>query len=105
MAQVTIANLTAALPAGITLDTDYATTDEGLNAVVDILDAFLAAQASVNAAAPAGERVASVVTGTAGAQQIERPLGSGTFVTAVPRSYTVTVFQRSTASENYAPLV
>lgn len=104
MAQVTIANLTAALPAGITLDTDYAAGDEGLDAVVDMLEAFRDAQATVNDGAPAGQRVASVTAGTGAPIDIENPPGSGTIITVVPRVFTVTVFQQQTISGNYAPL-
>lgn len=105
MAQVTIADLQAALPAGITLDTDYASTDEGLNAVVDILDAFLSAQAAVNDGTPAGEAVNAITVGTGAAQTLERPINSGTFIQATPKVFTVSVFQQITASTNYAPLI
>jgi hypothetical protein len=99
--QITVAELQAQLPGNITLDTDYESTAPGLLPIVNILDAYETAQTAFNTANTiAGGDITSLLVGV-GAEQIVfyPPNQTTTTVTVRPRTYSITVFQRSTVTD------
>lgn len=100
---ITVTQLSANLPAGVTLDpTAYPGTAQAIKVLVDMLDAFNKTQAEFNATAPAGTDVLSLAVGLGNEQNIFWPPGqTSTTQTVRPKTYTVTTFQRSTVSDVY----
>ena len=101
--QITVSELQAALPASITLDTDYAATSPGLLPIVNILDAYAEAQTTFNTAntVPGGD-IASLLVGLGPEQVVFYPPNqTTTTVTVRPRNYSVTIFERSTVTDVY----
>lgn len=106
--QPSVSELQAKLPAGISLDTDYAATSPALLPVVDILDAFGQAQETFNQANTVpGSDVLSFSSGVGTDQIIFWPPGQTTVTATVrPRVYTVTAFQLVALSQTdfYPPV-
>lgn len=101
--QITVAELQAQLPAGIILDTDYGATSPGLFPVVNILDAYGVAQTAFNTAntVPGGD-ITSLTVGLGPEQVVFYPPNqTTTTVTVRPRTYSITVFQRSAVTDVY----
>ncbi|NQE38594.1 hypothetical protein [Microcoleus asticus] len=101
--QITVAELQAALPTGIVLDTDYAATAPGLLPITNILDAYAAAQTTFNTAntVPGGD-ITSLLVGVGPEQVVFYPPNqTTTTVTVTPRTYSITVFQRSAVTDVY----
>lgn len=100
---ITVAELSANLPTGITLDpTAYPGTDQAIKVIVEMLDAFNKAQSDFNATAPAGTDVLSLSTGLGNEQTIFWPPGqTATTETVRPKTYSLTSFQRSVVSDVY----
>ncbi|MEG4032114.1 MULTISPECIES: hypothetical protein [unclassified Microcoleus] len=100
---ITVTQLAANLPAGVTLDpTAYPGTAQAIRVIVDLLDAFNETQAAFNATAPAGTDVLSLAVGQGNEQTIFWPPGQTTTTETVrPKTYTLTSFQRSTVSDVY----
>lgn len=99
--QITVAELQAKLPAGIALDTDYGATSPGLFPIVNILDAYEAAQTTFNATntVPGGD-ITSLNVGLGPEQVVFYPPNqTTTTVTVRPRTYSITIFQRSTVTD------
>ncbi|MEG5048661.1 hypothetical protein [Microcoleus sp. B4-C1] len=103
---ITIAELSANLPAGVTLDpTAYPGTAQAIKVLVDMLDAFNATQAAFNATAPDGSDVLSLTVGLGNEQTIFWPPGQTTTTEIVrAKTYTVTSFQQSAVTDVY-PLI
>lgn len=103
MADITNANLRAALPPGITLSpVDYPDANSCLPAVMAFLQSVEQAQITQNAAAPPGEDVQLISVGQGTEQTITRN-GSAHRVRQVSR--TVTAFERQSVSEVFPILV
>lgn len=105
--QITVAELQARLPAGITLDTDYAGTSAALFPVINILDAFAASQVAFNTAntVPGGD-ISSLTVGLGSEQVIFYPPNqTTTTVTVRPRTYSVTIFERSTVTDVFPTFI
>lgn len=100
---ITVTQLTANLPAGVTLDTTaYPGTAQAIKVLVDMLDAFNATQAAFNATAPDGTDVLSLAVGLGNEQTIFWPPGQTTTTETVrPKTYTLTSFQQSTVTDVY----
>jgi len=103
---ITVTELSANLPAGVTLDpTAYPGTAQAIKVLVDMLDAFNATQAAFNATAPNGSDVLSLTVGLGNEQTIFWPPGQTTTTEIVrAKTYTVTSFQQSAVTDVY-PLV
>jgi hypothetical protein len=100
---ITVAQLSANLPAGVTLDpTAYPGTAQAIKAVVDMLDAFNKTQSEFNATAPAGTDVLSLSVGLGNEQTIFWPPGQTTTTAVVrPKTYTLTSLQQSAITDVY----
>lgn len=100
---ITVAELSANLPAGVTLDPAvYPGTAQAIKVLVDMLDAFSKTQGEFNANAPAGTDVLSLTVGLGNEQTIFWPPGQNTTTETVrPKTYTVTSFQRSAVTDVY----
>ncbi|MEG5018262.1 MULTISPECIES: hypothetical protein [unclassified Microcoleus] len=100
---ITVTELVANLPAGVTLDPiAYPGTDQAIKVIVEMLDAFNKTQADFNAAAPNGSDVLSLAVGLGNEQSIFWPPGQNTTTETVrPKTYTLTSFQRSVVSDVY----
>lgn len=100
---ITVAQLSANLPTGVTLDpTAYPGTAQAIRVLVDLLDAFSKTQAEFNATAPDGTDVLSLGVGLGNEQTIFWPPGQTTTTETVrPKTYTLTSLQRSTVTEVY----
>lgn len=97
---VSVTELTAELPAGITLNaTNYPGANDALLAVIDVLDAFDRAQTTNNATAPAGQAVASVARAVGPETTVTIP-GVGPKVVRT-RTYTVSLFEESAVTTVY----
>lgn len=103
---ITVAELSANLPAGVTLDpTAYPGTAQAIKVLVDMLDAFNATQAAFNTTAPNGSDVLSLTVGLGNEQTIFWPPGQTTTTEVVrAKTYTVTSFQQSAVTDVY-PLI
>jgi hypothetical protein len=100
---ITVTELSANLPAGVTLDpTAYPGTSQAIKVIVEMLDAFNKTQASFNTTAPAGTDVLSLSVGLGNEQTIFWPPGqTATTETVRPKTYSLTSFQRSVVSDVY----
>ena len=100
---ITVTQLSANLPTGVTLDpTAYPGTAQAIKVLTDMLDAFSKTQAEFNAAAPAGTDVLSLGVGLGNEQTIFWPPGQTTTTEIVrPKTYTLTSLQRSTITDVY----
>jgi|GEM_PF-2298708 len=100
---ITVAQLSANLPAGLTLDpTVYPNSAQAIKVLTDILDAFGKTQNDFNATAPTGTDVLSLAVGVGNEQTIFWPPGQSSIVETVrPKTYTLTSFQRSTITDIY----
>jgi len=100
---ITVTQLAANLPAGVTLDpTAYPGTAQAIKVLTDLLDAFSKTQAEFNAAAPTGTDVLSLAVGIGNEQTIFWPPGQNvTSETVRPKTYTLTSLQRSTITDVY----
>ena len=100
---ITVAQLSANLPTGITLDpTAYPGTGQAIKVVVDLLDAFSKTQGEFNASAPAGTDVLSLAVGLGNEQTIFWPPGQNTTTAVVrPKTYTLTSLQKSAITDVY----
>jgi hypothetical protein len=100
---ITVAQLSANLPAGVTLDpTAYPGTAQAIKVVVDMLDAFNKTQSEFNATAPAGTDVLSLGVGLGNEQTIFWPPGQTTTTAVVrPKTYTLTSLQKSAITDVY----
>jgi hypothetical protein len=100
---ITVAQLSANLPTGVTLDpTAYPATAQAIKVLTDMLDAFGKTQSEFNAAAPAGTDVVSLGVGMGNEQTIFWPPGQETTTAIVrPKTYTLTSLQRSTITDVY----
>jgi len=100
---ITVTQLSANLPAGVTLDpAAYPDTAQAIRLVVDMLDAFNKTQGEFNASAPAGSDVLSLTVGLGNEQTIFWPPGQNvTTETVRPKTYTLTSLQRSTIADVY----
>jgi hypothetical protein len=68
---ITVTQFSANLPAGLTLNaTAYPAESQAIKVLIDLLDAFTAAQATFNATAPAGTDVIAVSSGLGNEQTI-----------------------------------
>ncbi len=103
---ITVTQLSANLPAGVTLDpTAYPGTAQAIKVIVDMLDAFSKTQSEFNATAPAGTDVISLNVGVGNEQTIFWPPGQNVTTAVVrPKTYTVTSLQKSAVTDVY-PLV
>lgn len=100
---ITVTQLSANLPAGVTLDpAAYPGTAQAIKFVVDVLDAFNKTQNEFNAAAPDGTDVLSLGVGLGNEQTIFWPPGqTATKEVVRPKTYTLTSLQRSIISDVY----
>jgi hypothetical protein len=100
---ITVAQLAANLPTGVTLDpAAYPDTAQAIKAVVDILEAFNKTQSEFNVAAPDGTDVISLGVGLGNEQTIFWPPGQTATTEVVrPKTYTLTSLQRSTITDVY----
>ena len=100
---ITITQLSANLPAGVTLDpTAYPGTAQAIKLLVDMLDAFSKTQSEFNATAPAGTDVLSLGVGLGNEQSIFWPPGQTTTTAIVrPKTYTLTSLQKSAVTDVY----
>jgi hypothetical protein len=100
---ITVTQLSANLPAGVTLDPAvYPATAQAIKVVTDMLDAFSKAQTEFNTAAPAGTDVLSLSVGLGNEQTIFWPPGQTTTSEIVrPKTYTLTSMQRSAITDVY----
>jgi len=100
---ITVAQLSANLPTGVTLDpAAYPDTAQAIRVLVDMLDAFSKTQGEFNATAPDGTDVLSLGVGIGNEQTIFWPPGQTTTTEIVrPKTYTLTSLQRSTITEVY----
>jgi hypothetical protein len=99
---ITVAQLSANLPTGVTLDpTAYPDTAQAIKVVTEMLDAFNKTQAEFNATAPAGTDVLSLSVGLGNEQTIFWPPGTTTTVVVRPKTYTLTSLQQSTITDVY----
>lgn len=103
---ITVTQLSANLPAGVTLDpTAYPGTAQAMKVIVDMLDAFGKTQGEFNAAAPAGTDVIALNVGVGNEQTIFWPPGQNVTTAVVrPKTYTVTSLQKSAVTDVY-PLI
>lgn len=100
---ITVTQLTANLPTGVTLDPAvYPGTAQAIKVLSDMLDAFSKTQNDFNATAPAGTDVLSLTVGLGNEQTIFWPPGqTTTTVTVRPKTYTVASFQKSAITDVY----
>lgn len=100
---ITVDQLSANLPAGVTLDpTAYPSTAQAIKVLTDMLDAFNKTQTEFNTAAPDGTDVLSLGVGLGNEQTIFWPPGQTATTEIVrPKTYTLTSLQRSTVTEVY----
>lgn len=100
---ITVTQLAANLPAGVTLDpTAYPGTAQAIKVLTDMLDAFSKSQAEFNATAPDGTDVLSLGVGLGNEQTIFWPPGQTTTTEVVrPKTYTLTSLQRSAVTDVY----
>jgi hypothetical protein len=100
---ITVAQLSANLPTGVTLDpAAYAGSAQAIKVLTDMLDAFNKTQAEFNAAAPDGTDVLSLAVGLGNEQTIFWPPGQTVTTEVVrPKTYTLTSLQRSTITDVY----
>jgi hypothetical protein len=100
---ITVTQLSANLPAGVTLDPiAYPGTGQAIKVLTDMLDAFNKSQSDFNATAPAGTDVLSLGVGLGNEQTIFWPPGQTTTTQVVrPKTYTLTSMQRSTVTDVY----
>lgn len=100
---ITVTQLSANLPAGVTLDpTAYPGTAQAIKVLTDMLDAFNKTQGEFNATAPAGMDVLSLGVGLGNEQTIFWPPGQDTTTIAVrPKTYTLTSMQKSAVTDVY----
>lgn len=100
---ITVTQLSANLPAGVTLDpTAYPGTGQAIKVLTDMLDAFNKTQGEFNATAPAGTDVVSLSVGVGNEQTVFWPPGQTTTSVVVrPRTYTLASLQKSTISDVY----
>lgn len=100
---ITVTDLSANLPTGVTLDpAAYPGTAQAIKVLTDLLDAFNKTQGEFNANAPAGSDVLSLAVGLGNEQTIFWPPGQNvTTETVRPKTYTLTSFQRSTITDVY----
>jgi hypothetical protein len=103
---ITVTQLSANLPTGVTLDpAAYPGTSQAIKVLTDMLDAFNKTQGEFNATAPAGTDVLSLSVGLGNEQTIFWPPGQTTTTTNVrPKTYTLTSLQESAVTNVY-PLV
>jgi len=103
---ITVTQLSANLPAGVTLDpTAYSGTTQAIKVLTDLLDAFNKTQSDFNATAPAGTDVLSLSVGLGNEQTIFWPPGQTTTTATVrPKTYTLASFQKYAITDVY-PLV
>jgi hypothetical protein len=100
---ITVNQLSANLPTGVTLDpTAYPDTAQAIKVLTDMLDAFSKTQAEFNATAPDGTDVLSLGVGLGNEQTIFWPPGQNVTTEIVrPKTYTLTSLQRSTITDVY----
>jgi hypothetical protein len=100
---ITVTQLSANLPAGVTLDpTAYPGTTQAIKVLTDMLDAFNKTQGEFNATAPAGTDVLSLGVGLGNEQTIFWPPGQNATTAVVrPKTYTLTSLQKSAVTDVY----
>jgi hypothetical protein len=100
---ITVTQLSANLPAGVTLDpTAYPGTAQAIKVLTDMLDAFNKTQGEFNATAPAGTDVLSLGVGLGNEQTIFWAPGQNTTTAVVrPKTYTLTSLQKSAVTDVY----
>ena len=100
---ITVTQLSANLPTGVTLDpTAYPGTAQAIKVLTDMLDAFNKSQSEFNATAPAGTDVLSLGVGLGNEQTIFWPPGQNvTTITVRPKTYTLTSMQKSAVTDVY----
>ena len=100
---ITVSQLSANLPPGITLDpATYPGTAQAIKVMVDMLDSFSKTQSEFNATAPAGTDVLSLGVGLGNEQVMFWPPGQTTTTVVVrPKTYTLTSMQKSQISDVY----
>ena len=100
---ITVAQFSANLPAGVTLDpATYSGTSQAIKVLTDMLDAFNKTQTEFNASAPAGTDVLSLGVGLGNEQTIFWPPGQNVTTEVVrPKTYTLTSLQRSAITDVY----
>jgi hypothetical protein len=100
---ITVDQLAANLPTGVTLDpTAYPGNAQAIKVVVEILEAFSKTQSQFNATAPDGTDVLSLGVGLGNEQTIFWPPGQTTTTEVVrPKTYTLTSLQRSAITGVY----
>jgi hypothetical protein len=100
---ITVDQLSANLPAGVTLDpATYPGTFQAIKVLTDMLEAFNKTQAEFNATAPAGTDVLSLSVGLGNEQTIFWPPGQNVTTEVVrPKTYTLNSLQRSTITDVY----
>jgi hypothetical protein len=100
---ITVTQLSANLPAGVTLDpAAYPGTAQAIKVVVDLLDAFNKTQSEFNATAPDGTDVLSLAVGLGNEQTVFWPPGQNvTTVVVRPKTYTLTSLQQSAITDVY----
>jgi hypothetical protein len=100
---ITVTQLSANLPAGVTLDpAAYPGTSQAIKVLTDMLDAFTKTQGEFNTTAPAGSDVLSLSVGLGNEQTIFWPPGqNATTIVVRPKTYTITSFQKSAITDVY----
>jgi len=100
---ITVDQLAANLPTGVTLDPSaYPGNTQAIKVVVEMLEAFSKTQSQFNATAPDGTDVLSLGVGLGNEQTIFWPPGQTTTTEVVrPKTYTLTSLLRSTITDVY----